>query len=795
MAVEVGMGYVSIVPEVQGFARELQSEVTRPAEQAGDQAGEAAGEGFQSRMGGVLKAGLAGIGIAAGALLVKGFTDALDQTAIEGKLGAQLGATEAEAAAYGKSAGQLYARGVTDSVAEAADALALTMRAGILPPDATNKQIESITGKVTDLSKVFELDLVQSTNAVGQMMKTGIAKDGGEALDILTKGLQQMGPRADDIADTFNEYSTIFRSMGLSAAEATGLMSQGMKAGARDTDVVADAIKEFTIEAVAGSDKVRGGFEGIGVDADKMFAMIGKGGPSARKALSITLDELRKMEDPIKRNEVATELFGTKAEDLGDALYSLDLDSATKELGKFDGAANRMGDSLHNNASARITQFKRTAEVALTNFVGDKVIPALTGVASAAKDVFGPALSGASSVVSGLFGAVRGPGSEALAWLRTTVTDTAASLRDSLAPGIQRATATFREEFWPVVQDVAGVVRDKLWPAIQALIGGVRDALVPVFTRVAAVITEVLWPALMRLYGTFMEHVQPILASVADFIRERVAPAFQQIGAKVSEFVDKARPLIEVLVEIVAFLGQLVGKIVGTVIPWIVELAGPIFSLLVDGISWVIDRIGDLVEFFGTLGKKLLEFVDWVGRMGKGAKDKLNDLADWFQGLGKRIRGWLGEAGSWLFNIGRDIIRGMWNGIKDMGDWLGRKVRELALAVIPGPIRDALGIHSPSRLMASEVGRWIPPGVIDGIEQAQPELDAKLRAMVRIPRVSMPEISPARPAEGSRYDRAMAVVERALEQLTSDRRDIVLRIGEQEIARATAAGNRQIARR
>ena len=771
MAVEVGMGYVSIVPEVQGFARELQSEVTRPASQAGDQAGERAGEGFKSKMGGVLKGGLAAIGLAAGAVLMKGFSDALDQTAIEGKLGAQLGVTEKEAAAYGKSAGQLYAKGVTDSVQEAADALALTMRAGILPPDATNKQIESITAKVADLSKTFELDLGQTTNAVGQMMKTGLAKDGGEALDILTKGLQQMGPRADDIADTFNEYSTIFRSMGLSAEEATGLMSQGMKAGARDTDVVADAIKEFTIEAVAGSDKVRGGFEGIG-----------KGGPSAKKALAVTLDELRKMEDPIKRNEVATELFGTKAEDLGDALYSLNLGTATEELGKFDGAAKRMGDSLHNNASARITQFKRNAEVALTNFIGDKVIPALTGAASTAKEVFGPAFESAK------------PGSGALSWLKGMVVDTATSLRDTLSPGVRGAVTTFREDLWPALQGVARVIRDELWPAIQDLIGGARDALAPIFSEVARIVTEVLWPALMRLYGVFMENVQPILSKVADFIRDRVVPAFQDIGGKIAELVEKARPLIEVIAEVVSFLGQLVGKIVGTVIPWIIELAGPIFTMLFDAIGWAIGLIGDLIGFLGELGKGFLDVVGFVRRMASGAKEKLDEFAKWMEGLGKRIRGWLSDAGTWLVDTGVNIIKGLWNGIKSMGRWLGEKVTNLALSVIPGPIRDALGIHSPSRLMATEVGRWIPPGIAAGIDEAQPELDARLKAMVRIPRVSLPTWRSPAP-EHQRYETAMRALERAMEAMRNDPRDIVLRISEQEIARASMAGNRQIARR
>jgi hypothetical protein len=154
MAVEVGMGYVSLVPEVEGFAAELERQVTGPSEAAGQEGGQTAGEGFTGKMVGALKAGLAAVGVAAAAVLAKGFMDALDQTAINGKIQASLGSTPAEAKRYGEAAGQLYAHGITDSVEDAAAAVSGIMRAGILPPEATNAQIEEITGKVSNLRLV-----------------------------------------------------------------------------------------------------------------------------------------------------------------------------------------------------------------------------------------------------------------------------------------------------------------------------------------------------------------------------------------------------------------------------------------------------------------------------------------------------------------------------------------------------------------------------------------------------------------------------------------------------------------
>ncbi|BAU83123.1 hypothetical protein SLA_2190 [Streptomyces laurentii] len=410
MAVEVGMGYVSIVPEVEGFAAELQRQVTGPAENAGQDAGGAAGEGFTGKMGGVLKGGLAAVGIAAAALLTKGFMDALDQTRIDGRIQASLGSTPAEAKRYGEAAGQLYAHGITESVEEAASAISGVMRSGILPPDATNAQIEEITGKVANLSDVFELDLGQTSNAVGQILKNGLAKDGSEALDILTAGMQRMGPRADDMADTFNEYSTKFRDLGLSAADAMGLMSQGLQAGARDTDTVADALKEFQIRATDGSTASAEAYKAIGLNAEEMTRKIAAGGPGAKAGLQQVLDGIKAIKEPAEQNAAAVGLFGTKAEDLGQALFAIDPSTAVKALGDTAGAATNMGDALHNNAASKIEQFKRTLETGVTNFIGNSVLPPLISLASTVGSVLGPALSTARTVVGGSSGRLpRGP--------------------------------------------------------------------------------------------------------------------------------------------------------------------------------------------------------------------------------------------------------------------------------------------------------------------------------------------------------------------------------------------------
>ncbi|MFI8200028.1 phage tail tape measure protein [Streptomyces sp. NPDC085942] len=344
----------------------------RGTEDGADDAVRAAEGGFSR-----IQMAAAAAGVAAGAVLMQGIASHLEQTQITGRLGAQLGATPAVAQKYGQIAGRMYADAVTADFQSAADAISVTMRAGLLPTGATDKQIQAISTKVSDLASTFELDLGQSANAVGQVMKTGLAPNAKTALDVITKGLQNMGPRADDIMDTFNEYSVIFQRLGLDVQSATGLMSQGLKAGARDTDVIADAFKEFTIEGVAGSEKMVNGFKAIGLNSGDMIKMISAGGPQATKALQMTLDKLRSMDDEVKRDAASAELFGTKSEDLQKALLALDPSKAVGALGTFKGASDKMGDSLRDNAGVRLEQFKRGIQQGVVNLIGGQAVPAL----------------------------------------------------------------------------------------------------------------------------------------------------------------------------------------------------------------------------------------------------------------------------------------------------------------------------------------------------------------------------------------------------------------------------------
>jgi hypothetical protein len=85
------------------------------------------------------------------------------------------------------------------------------------------------------------------------------------------------------------------------------------------------------------------------------------------------------------------------------------------------------------------------------------------------------------------------------------------------------------------------------------------------------------------------------------------------------------------------------------------------------------------------------------------------------------IRGVFSGAAGWLLSAGADVVRGLLSGIRSMAGAVVGEARRIGGSIVSG-FRNAMHIGSPSRVMANEVGRWIPPGILLGIRSAMPSL-------------------------------------------------------------------------
>jgi len=318
-----------------------------------------------------------GLGAGLGALVLEGFSSAMEKQDADALLGAQLGASNDQMKKLGTISGDMYKNAFGESVQEVDDVLKTVFQSGLASLSDGEDKIKGVTEQVMNYSKITGEEALPVTRAISQMLKTGLAKNATEAFDLLTRGTQKGLDKSEDLLDTVNEYGTQFRKVGLSGTQAFGLISQAIQAGARDSDIAADAIKEFSIRAIDGSDLTKESFKGLGLSAKTMSEAIAQGGPKAAAALGLTLDKLRAVKDPAKQAQLAVGLFGTQAEDLGDALYAMDLDTAASDFGKVGGAAQRAGDLINDTASNKLASVGRTIKMEIVDAIGKYALPKL----------------------------------------------------------------------------------------------------------------------------------------------------------------------------------------------------------------------------------------------------------------------------------------------------------------------------------------------------------------------------------------------------------------------------------
>lgn len=723
---EVASAYISLLPSMRGFGAALSSGIAPQMRDAGEEGGKKFGAGMAESaknvgatagklIGGAL---LVGVGAAAA-----GIASAMNMEAANDKLAAQLGAPADYAADLGKVAGSLYSNAYGDSLSTVNDAIKGVLQNGVVFEDATNEQLQSITASVLDVSTAFDQDLGGVTKAVGQMMKTGLAKDGAEALDIITRGFQQGVDKSDDFLDTLNEYGTQFRKLGINGTMATGLLSQGLKAGARDGDLVADSIKEFSIRAIDGSKTTVAAYDGLGLSAGKMAKQIAGGGPAAQKGLGTILAKLRAVKDPADQAAIATGLFGTQAEDMGEALFALDPTTAVQTMGKVKGAAATMGKTLNDNATTNIETFKRTATTAFVNTLGGQVLPVVSRAASDLATKLGPALT----KLGDEFTKGTGTGGKFKAIL-TTAKDAAMEFgRSVVLPALTALGGFLTGTIIPAVSSFVGWLKQNhAWLAPIAVGIGTIVAGYKVYTAYLAVVA-----AVTKAYAA----VQGVLNAVM---------AANPIGVIIVLIAGLAAGLIYAYktsstfrkVVDTAFKG--VKIVIGNVVEVVLTMFRGLLTTFTTVIGGILGAAATVAEKLGLpFAKGLRDASTAFDNMARNADKKLADTAaaagKWGDETGKKYAGGIARqkklaainaqavAGGVKFALvvpsaealGSNVATSFASGIAASSDSAVSEARRMSAAVASAA-KYPLKVSSPSKVMI-QLGKFVGQGFAIGI--------------------------------------------------------------------------------
>ncbi len=695
---ELGHGYLSLTIEAEGIDAELQEKIGGPAEKEGTEAGKKAGKSFGESFGKAAETAAAVSIGAVGAGLAVGVLSGMSAEVSNDKLAASMGINNPEyAQSLGKIAGQVYAGNFGESLGEVNAAMKVVLQQGLIPEDAADADIKRITEKVLTLAGTMDQDLGETGRAISTMLANDLAPNADAAMDILTRGFQQGADKAGDLIDTTNEYSVQFKKLGLDGTEAMGLLSQGLKAGARDSDTVADALKEFSIRAIDGSKLTGEAYAALGLDAQTMQAKIAGGGEGAQQGLEEVLNKLRGMEDPAAQAAAAVGLFGTKAEDMGAAMFALKPERAVAFMGDVEGAADKMAATVGDNASGKFETFKRRAEVALqgvTSAMGPvlSMAPALGGLATVAGTLSGP-LKAAGSAMSSL-------GLSVLKTAGHVVMSTAAWIAHNVAKG---AAAV-----------VSGVVTAAQWLLNAAMSA---NPIMLVVLAIAALVA-----ALVLAYQN-SETFRNIVQSIASFFTDTLWPVLRSVG----EFIGMI--LVGYVKAIIAYLTlwwealQLLGRVAAEVVQWVVAKLGEVVSF----IAGIPGRVADV------LGSVFRPLLDAMGTAYNFVHDRVGDIVGFITGIPGRV----GNVFSGMFDGITGAMRSAVNAVA--GLW-NRTVGRLSFTIpdwVPGLGGNGFDVPDIPYLARGGLARSATQAIVgEASSRLNPEVIApldKLRGMLDLP--------------------------------------------------------------
>ena len=265
------------------------------------------------------------------------------------------------------------------------------------------------------------------------------------------------------------------------------------------------------------------------------------------------------------------------------------------------------------------------------------------------------------------------------------------------------------------VVDSVGTFADNLIPRLQIMLPRFAEGL----TQLANGLAPYVGPALETLLPPLMQGIGGLVSGIVQALPAAVEAISAVIPMLVEQLTILLPQIISAGVEIIAALASGIGENLPTLIPAVVDAIITITEGLIDHIDLLIIAAGQLIA---GLAQGLIEAIPrLIGRLPEIISAIVNGLLKGLAAIGM---------------VGQQLVEGLWNGIKNAGQWLYDKLSGWVSNIL-GWIKGFLGIHSPSKVFADEIGKFIPPGITLGVEQAMPramrDMGEELSALATLP--------------------------------------------------------------
>lgn len=590
----------------------------------------------------------------------------------------------------------VYAANYGDSVADVGDAVAMVNRN---MANLDQNGLTAATEGALALRDAFEYDVAESTRAA-EAIRKNFGSSAEEAFSLIAAGAQNGLDYSGELIDTINEYSSQFAKLGFDADGMFNILQAGADGTAWNLDKVGDAIKEFSIRAIDGSDSTVEAFTSLGYNAENIMATFAAGGEGANKAFFDVINTLMAVDDQVERDALGVALFGTMWEDLGTEAMEA-MAGASQAAYDTEGALEKINQVKYNDLDSAIQGIGRQMEVAL--------LPAADAVYQSLMDSM-PEITEAMEEVSPVIAEIAGDFAD---WAGGAISDGLPVLVDGIRDFADWAGKAYEKAkpFLSFLWEHKGTVL-----AVAAALRVLGPAIGAVVTAMNAFKTAKTFMALLQSSGKIAQ----------------VTAAFQRFGSILTG------PL-GIIIAVAAAIALLY-KNWDTVKAWLVNFGNTVNQIWTNFSNMVGNAITAIGQKFPLLGAYLQGWWESIQAAVDNVKAIFQNIIDFISNVfsGNWSAAWQNIVNIFgnLFGMIVNLAKAPINGVISAINWVLSKINSISVTIpdwVPGVGGKTLGFNIPTIPQLAEGGVATSPTLAEIGEGGEPEAVmplSKLAAML-----------------------------------------------------------------
>lgn len=578
----------------------------------------------------------------------------------------------------------VYAANYGDSVADVGDAVAMVNRN---MANLDQNGLTAATEGALALRDAFEYDVAESTRAA-EAIRKNFGSSAEEAFSLIAAGAQNGLDYSGELIDTINEYSSQFAKLGFDADGMFNILQAGADGTAWNLDKVGDAIKEFSIRAIDGSDSTVEAFTSLGYNAENIMATFAAGGEGANKAFFDVINTLMAVDDQVERDALGVALFGTMWEDLGTEAMEA-MAGASQAAYDTEGALEKINQVKYNDLDSAIQGIGRQMEVAL--------LPAADAVYQSLMDSM-PEITEAMEEVSPVIAEIAGDFAD---WAGGAISDGLPVLVDGIRDFADWAGKAYEKAkpFLSFLWEHKGTVL-----AVAAALRVLGPAIGAVTTAMNAFKTAKTFMALLQSSGKIAQ----------------VTAAFQRFGSILTG------PLGIIIA--VAGAIALLYKNWDTVKAWLVNFGNTVNQIWTNFSNMVGNAIAAIGQKFPMLGAYLQGWWESIQAAVDNVKAIFQNIIDFISNVfsGNWSAAWQNIVNIFgnLFGMIVNLAKAPINGVISAINWVISKINSISVTIpdwVPGVGGKTLGFNIPTIPQLAEGGVATSPTLAEIGEGGEPE--------------------------------------------------------------------------